>query len=403
MSRLKEKQMNPENPVAEKPLALIPYSRQAVDEEDIQAVCQVLRSDWLTTGPMIRVFEEAIAQAVDARYAVVFNSGTAALHGAYFVSGLGAGDQFITSPNTFVATSNAGLYLNAIPVFVDIDPHTGNINAGQIEAKITARTRMIVPVHYAGCPADMLKIYHLAQKHGLVVVEDACHALGSTYMGKRTGECAFSDMVVFSFHPVKHITTGEGGAVVTNNKEYYTRLQQFKSHGIVRDGFGGESPGDWYYEMNFLGFNYRMSDIQAALGLSQLSKLDDFVSKRRQIAASYHRAFRGNPYFVTPVDAADSKSSYHLYPIRLKSRFLSRKKSIFRALRRRGLGVQVHYLPVYRHPYYRGLGFADTFTPNAEDFYAREISIPLFPSMTSRQVETSADTLLDVFRQESIE
>ena len=382
---------------------MLPYSRQAVDEEDIQAVCRVLRSDWLTTGPMVRVFEEAIAQAVGARYAVAFNSGTSALHGAYFVMGLGAEDEFITSPNTFVATANAGLYLNATPVFVDIDPHTGNIDADQIEANITARTRLIVPVHYAGCPADMFKIYHLAQKHGLVVVEDACHALGSTYMGKRTGECAISDMVVFSFHPVKHITTGEGGAVVTNNKEYYTRLQQFKSHGIVRDGFGDESPGDWYYEMNFLGFNYRMSDIQAALGLSQLSKLDEFVSKRRQIAASYHRAFSGNPYFAIPGDAADSTSSYHLYPIRLKSRFLSRKKSIFRALRQRGLGVQVHYLPVYRHPYYRGLGFADSFAPNAEDFYAREISIPLFPSMTNRQVESSADTLLDVFRQESVE
>lgn len=382
---------------------MIPYSRQAVDEEDIQAVCRVLRSDWLTTGPMIRAFEEALAQAVGARYAVVFNSGTSALHGAYFVSGLGAGDEFITTPNTFVATANAGIYLNANPVFVDIDPCTGNINADQIEPRITDRTHMIVPVHYAGSPANMLKIHHLARQHGLVVVEDACHALGSRYMGKQTGECAFSDMVVFSFHPVKHITTGEGGAVVTNNSEYHARLQQFRSHGIVREGFAGESPGDWHYEMNLLGFNYRMSDIQAALGLSQLSRLGGFVSKRRQIAEQYHQAFGGNPYFDIPIDAADSSSSYHLYPIRLKNRFLSRKKSIFRILRRRGLGVQVHYQPVYRHPYYRGLGFADTLAPNAEDFYAREISIPLFPSMTSRDVEYVVATLLDVFRQESAE
>ena len=380
--------------------ASIPYSRHALDEEDIQAVCRVLRSDWLTTGPMVPAFEDALARAAGAQYAVMFNSGTSALHAAYQAAGLGAGDEFITSPNTFVATANAGLYLGAIPVFVDVDPKTGNIDPTGIAPKLTDRTRLIVPVHYAGCPADMGPIGDIARAYGLSVVEDACHALGSTYMGCRTGACAFSDMVVFSFHPVKHITSGEGGAVVTNNAAHRDRLRRFRSHGIARDTFQGDVHGDWYYEMDGLGFNYRMSDINAALGLSQLAKLDRFVADRRQIAARYDQVFRANPHFDIPDPDVYAGSSYHLYPIRLKPGLASRKPVIFRSLRERGLGVQVHYMPVYAHPYYRRAGFVDTHAAHAEEFYRRELSIPLHPSMTEAHIEYTVTTLLDVLRRE---
>jgi UDP-4-amino-4,6-dideoxy-N-acetyl-beta-L-altrosamine transaminase len=376
----------------------LPYGRQYIDDEDISAVISVLKGDWLTQGPKIEEFERALAQYCGAGYAVVFNSGTAALHGAYFVSGLGDGDEFITSPNTFAATANAGLYLGARPVFVDIEKETGNIDVMAIERGITKRTKLIVPVHFAGLPAEMEKIFSLAEKYGMSVVEDACHALGSKYKKELTGKCRYSDMTVFSFHPVKHITTGEGGAVLTNRKDYYEKLLMFRTHGITRKNYISASHGDWYYEMHFLGCNYRMTDIQAALGISQLKKLDSFVNKRHLIAERYNEAFEGNPFFDIPPSEEGKFSSRHLYPIRLKERYRGKRKEIFSALRSRGIGVQVHYLPVYLHPYYHDLGYSEGLCHEAEDFYAREISIPLFPAMEDEDIEHVIRNLFETFR-----
>lgn len=362
-------------------MKVIPYSRQWIDEKDINVVINILKGEWLTQGPTIEQFEYAIAEYCGAKYAVVFNSGTSALHGAYFAIGLGAGDEFITAPITFAATANAGLYLGAKPVFVDIEKDTGNIDSFKIESKISGKTKLIVPVHYAGNPADLQKIYNLAQSYNIPLIEDACHAPGAGYNGEKIGSCKYSEMTVFSFHPVKHITTGEGGAVLTNREEYYRKMLMFRSHGIIRENLLGESEGEWYYEMQLLGYNYRMTDIQAALGVSQLKKLDSFVEKRRKIASIYNEKLLNNSYFDIPPERNYSFSSYHLYPIRLKDNRKDKKKEIFSTLRKKGIGVQVHYIPVYLHPYYQQLGYKKGLCPKAEDFYAREISLPVYPAM----------------------
>lgn len=385
---------------------MIPYSRQYIDNEDIQAVVKVLKSDFITQGPKIPEFEKRLAEYCNAKFAVVFNSGTSALHGAYFALGLKKGDEFITSPITFIATANAGLYLGAKPVFVDIEPDTGNIDVSKIEELITKKTKLLVPVHYAGHPADLEKISAIARKYNLFVVEDACHAIGAKYKSKKLkvkseekstktdnwtkiGSCKYSDMTVLSFHPVKHITTGEGGAVLTNNKDYYEKLLMFRNHGITKDSsrftiHDSRITGDWYYEMQLLGYNHRMTDIQAALGGSQLKKLDSFVVKRRRIAEIYNKAFRDNPYFEIPVESDYARSSYHLYPIRLKDKYKAKKKKIFSRLRDKGLGVQIHYIPVYLQPYYNELKYRKGLCPIAEDFYRKEISIPIYPAMSDK-------------------
>ncbi len=367
-------------------MKVVPYSRQGIDKGDIQEVVKVLRSDFITQGPKIPEFEKALAKYCGSKYAVVFNSGTSALHGAYFAAGLKKGNEFITSPITFVATSNAGLYLGAKPVFVDVERDTGNIDVNKIAAKITEKTRLLVPVHYAGHSVDLNKINALAKKHNLTVIEDACHALGAKYEGEKIGSCKYSDMTVLSFHPVKHITTGEGGAVLTNKKDYYEKLLMFRNHGITKDRsrftvHDSQFTGDWYYEMQLLGYNYRMTDIQAALGISQLKKLDSFVEKRRAIADFYNKAFKNNPYFEIPTEKDYAYSSYHLYPIRLKDKYKGKKNMLFADLRGNGLGVQVHYIPVYRQPYYKALGYKKGLCPAAEDFYHGEISIPIYPGM----------------------
>lgn len=401
--------------------SFIPYGKQSIDEEDIQAVVEVLRSDFLTQGPKINEFEEKLAEFCGAKYAILFNSGTAALHAAYFSIGLSSGDEFITTPITFVATANAGVYLEAKPVFVDIEKDTGNIDAEKIEEKISDRTKLIVPVHYSGHPCDMKKIKEIADKYNLKVVEDACHALGAGYNVRgsmfnvessrfkvqrsrlNVGACQFSDMTVFSFHPVKHITTGEGGAVLTNKKEYYEKLLMFRSHGITRDrekfsvqGSGFE--GDWYYEMQCLGYNYRMTDIQAALGISQLKKLDNFVEKRRQIAKKYHSVFKGSDYFDLPEEKEYAYHSYHLYHVKLKDKYVEKKVDIFRMLRGKGIGVQVHYIPVYWQPFYEELGYKKGICPDAEDFYRREISLPIYPSMTDEDFDFVVSKIDEVFK-----
>lgn len=367
----------------------IPYGRQTIDAQDLKTVLKVLQSDFLTQGPAIAQFEEALAKWVGAKYCVVVNSGTAALHVAYFACGFKEGDELITSPMTFAATSNAALYLNGKVKFVDIEPDTGNIDVTKVEKAVTSKTKIVAPIHYGGQPADLKSLAALKKKHGFKIVEDACHALGAVYHRKLIGSCAYSDATVFSFHPVKHITTGEGGAVLTNDKEVYERALLFRTHGITKDAkdFSLKTEGDWYYEMKALGFNYRLPDIQAALGLSQLKKLSKFLTQRRQIATRYDQAFKDSPYVETPPLISDSTHAYHLYPIRLRDSLKLHKKTIFQRLRERGLGVQVHYVPVHWHPYYQSLGFKKGSLPRAEDFYQRVISLPMYPLLTRVQQE----------------
>lgn len=379
----------------------IPYSRQNISLKDILSVEKTLRSDFLTQGPKILEFENRIAKYVGAKYAVVVNSGTSALHTAYFASGLNNKNEFITSPMTFAATSNAGLYLRAKPIFVDIEKESGNIDASQIENKITKKTKLIVPIHYGGLPADLEKIYKLKKKYNLCVIEDACHSLGSKYKKSMIGDCRYSDMVVFSFHPVKHITTGEGGAIVTNNKEYYKKMLMFRSHGITKNKnvFINENSGDWYHEMQMLGFNYRITDFQAALGISQLKNLNKFIKRRREIADYYNNCFIDSRYFDYIKEKKESLSAYHLYPILIKKQYISLKNRIFDLMRKSKLGVQVHYIPVYRHPYYQNLGYKKGMCPRAEEFYQKEISIPIYPSMTKEEVVYSAITIKKIFNK----
>jgi UDP-4-amino-4,6-dideoxy-N-acetyl-beta-L-altrosamine transaminase len=375
---------------------MIPYGRQNITQKDLDSVIQVLKSDFLTQGPRILDFEKALSEKMGSRYAVVFNSGTAALHAAYFALEVGQNDEVLTSPMTFAATSNAALYLGAKPVFCDIDPETGNMDLNTLEKCITPRTKVMTPVHYAGLPVDMMAISKFAKKHSLRVVEDACHAIGSSYQGHKTGNCAFSDAVIFSFHPVKHITTGEGGAVLTNDETLYRRMTAFRTHGISRENFEYEPDGPWYYEMQALGFNYRMTDIQAALGVSQLDQLDINIARRRHIAELYTTLFQGNPYFRVQAQYSEALSAYHLFPILLNSNLVSHKKALVQNLREKGIGSQVHYVPVPAHPYYRSLGYSPSDYPQAEAFYRSELSIPMFPELTDAQVQFIAKTILEI-------
>jgi perosamine synthetase len=367
--------------------SFLPYGRQSVDEADIQAVVDVLRSDWLTTGPKVGEFEEAFAARVGAAHAVSFTSGTAALHAAAFAAGLKNGDEAITTPMTFAATANCVLYQGATPVFADVSADTLNIDPEQVVGKISSRTRAILPVDYAGHPAELNAILETARRHGLIVIEDACHALGAEYQGKRVG--SFADMTVFSFHPVKHITSGEGGMVTTNNPQLAETLRRFRNHGISSDARQRQSAGQWHYEMVMLGFNYRLPDFACALGLQQLQKLDSNLARRREIAAQYTAAFREIPGVISPAVREDVNPAWHLYPIRLDLAKLSADRAqIFRALRAENIGVNVHYIPVHLHPYYRErFSFRDGDFPVAEDAYARLISLPMFHAMTGRDVQ----------------
>ena len=366
---------------------LLPYGRQSIDESDIQAVVETLRSDWLTTGPKVAEFEEAMAAWVGAKYAVSFSSGTAALHAAAFAAGLQPGDEAITSPLTFAATANCVLYQGAMPVFADVLEDTLNLDPEQVAARITARTKAILPVDYAGHPADLDSILQLADRHGLIVIEDACHALGAEYRGRRVGSVAH--MTVFSFHPVKHLTTGEGGMVTTDNPVFAETLRRFRNHGISSDARQRQSAGQWHYEMVLLGFNYRLTDIACALGLQQMKKLEANLARRRQIAAQYTSEFRSMTGVVAPVVRPDVNSAWHLYPIRLDLTKLSAGRGeLFQALRAENIGVNVHYIPVHRHPYYRDrFGYKGGEFPVAEAAYERLISLPMFHGMSDKDVE----------------
>ena len=381
------------SPVREK---FLPYGRQSLDEQDVQAVVEVLRSDWLTTGPKVDEFEEQFATWVGAKHAVSFSSGTAALHGAAFAAGVGRGNEAITTPMTFCATANCVLYLEAKPVFADVSPDTLNLEPREVTKKLSSRTKAIIAVDYAGHPADLSPLNALAKQHGLALIEDACHALGAEYGGKRVGGIA--DMTVFSFHPVKHLTTGEGGMVTTNNTTLAETLRRFRNHGISSEARQRQQAGQWFYEMTLLGFNYRLTDFACALGISQLRKLDENLARRRTIAALYTRAFRELPGVVAPAVRDDVNPAWHLYPIRLKLEALSANRGeIFRALRAENIGVNVHYIPVHTHPYYRErFGYKGGECPVAEDAYERLISLPMFHGMTDQDVNDVVEAVVKV-------
>jgi len=359
---------------------MLPYGRQWIDDSDIEAVAAALTSDFLTTGPLVERFEEALAAWTGAAHAAVLNSGTAALHGAYHAVGLGPGDEMITSPLTFAATANAALYLGATVRFVDIDPATGNLDPRLLADAVSPRTRLITAVDFAGHPADYDPIHAAAREHGLPVVADGAHSLGAVYKGRPVGTLAA--LTTFSFHPVKPITTGEGGAVTTNDEEWIRRVRSFRSHGIVRD-VAGEGP--WYYEMQHLGCNYRLTDFQCALGLSQLKKLAGFIGRRRDIAARYNRALAEVPGLVLPHVEEGVEPGWHLYVVRVPEP--RHRRPFFQRLRDMGIGVQVHYIPVYWHPYYEELGYRRGLCPHAEDFYSRCVSLPIFPKMADADVD----------------
>jgi len=376
-------------------MKIIPYGSQWIDEEDIDAVFSVLRGDWLTQGPMVNRFEEALAAYVDSKYAVAFNSGTSALHGAMFAAGVSKGDEIITTPITFLATVNSFVHLGGIPVFVDIDPTTYCIDTQLIEDAITSQTKVIAPVDMAGYPVDMRKIRSIAKKYDLVVIDDAAHALGARRYGKIVGQEA--DMTMFSFHPVKHITTGEGGMIVTDNEEYAERLRMFRNHGITRDpNQFSSNDGPWYYEMHYLGFNYRITDIQCALGLSQLKKLENFIKRRNQIADAYDSAFQDLPRIITPPRPPwpDSRHAFHLYPIQLIG---NERRDVLVKLKEKGILTQVHYIPVHYQPFYKEkFGFQRGQFPHAENYYNHELSLPIFPKMNNQDVETVISSIFNI-------
>jgi perosamine synthetase len=365
----------------------LPYGKQWIDDADITAVVDVLRSDWLTTGPKVEEFETAFAAATGVRYAISFSSGTAALHGSVAVLELGLGDEAITTPITFCASANCLLYCGVRPVFADVDPDTLLIDPAEIERKITPLTKALVVVDYAGHPVAVRQITELAEKHGLAVIEDACHALGARFEGRRVG--GLSTMTAFSFHPVKHVTTAEGGMITTNDPGLADKLRRFRNHGIGSDHRQREKVGSWFYEMLDLGYNYRLSDLQCALGLSQLTKLDRWLARRRDIAAEYDAAFSRLPT-INPISVIPGvEHAYHLYVVKLDlKRLRASRTQVFAALRAEGIGVNVHYIPVHLHPYYREhQGTAPGLCPRAEAAYEQILSLPIFPLMTNQDVQ----------------
>lgn len=368
---------------------MIPYGRQNISEEDIQAVVDVLRSPLITQGPVCAQFEKTIAEYCGARYAVAVSNGTAALHLAALAAGFGPGDEVITSPMTFVASPNCVLYCGATPIFADIDPKTYCIDVAQIKGKLTPTTKGIIPVHFAGQPCDMAAIHSLAKENDLVVIEDAAHAIGAKYkVGEQlytVGGCTHSDMTIFSFHPVKNMTTGEGGIVTTNREDLYRKMMLLRSHGITKEPEQMASfDGPWFYEMQELGFNFRITDFQCALGLSQLKRLDGFVERRRAIVTAYNQSFQSESELILPFEGQRSYSAYHLYALQFKT--LDRL-AVFNALREKGLGVHVLYIPVHLQPYYRNrFGYKVDDFPEAENYYHRVVVLPLFPIMTEEEV-----------------
>ena len=362
---------------------MIPYGKQTIDDDDINAVVDVLMSDWITTGPKIKEFEESICKYTGAQHSTVVNSGTSALDIAVQALSLPENSEAITTPFTFASTSNALLYNRVKPVFADILPDTHNINPDEIRKKITDRTRAIICVDFAGHPCDMQELKEIAAEYNLLLIEDACHALGAEYHNKKVGTLA--DMTILSFHPVKHVTTGEGGAVTTQNKEYYDTIQMLRSHGIDKNTMSRSGPqGDWAYDMKYLGRNYRMTDFQAALGISQMKKLDTFINRRKEIADYYNHAFSDVEGISTPVTKPYVRHAWHIYTVLLKNH---NRDAVFKQLRSAGIGVNVHYIPIYKFSYYQqNLPQKEQF-PVSEETYKSIITLPLFPQMTNENAD----------------
>lgn len=385
-------------------MRFIPYGRQFIDQYDVDSVIKVFKSAWLTQGPKIEEFEKLLADYCGVKYAVAVSSGTAALHLACLAAGLKKGDEAVTSPITFLATPNAVLYCGAKPIFADIDGDTVNINPDEIKKCINKKTKAILPVHFAGLPCEMERIYALAKKRNLVVIEDACHALGARYKtgGKwvKIGSCVHSQMTVFSFHPVKHITTGEGGAITTNDENYYKKLVALRSHGMHKDKKTANK-GPWYYEMRELGFNYRITDIQCALGISQLGKLDSFLKRRREIVNIYNNERQGLDGIKLPGETNNALSAWHLYYIRLtRPGLISRRKDIFNLLRKNGVGAQIHYIPVYRQPYYKSIMQGKyPICPAAEGYYDSAITLPLYCGMADNEARSVIRVLKQIINE----
>ena len=377
---------------------LLPYGRQSIDQRDIDAVVDVLRSDWLTTGPKIAEFEAAFATYVGARHAVALSSGTAALHAAAAVAGLGPGDELVTTPLTFVASANCARYVGADVAFADVCDDTLNIDPVAVAGRIGARTRAIVAVDFTGQPADLDELCAIAERHDLVLIEDACHALGARYRGRQIGSVAA--MTVFSTHPVKHVTTGEGGVVTTDNADFAERVRRFRSHGITTDARARQESGSWFYEMVALGYNYRITDLQCALGTSQLKRARQWLMRRIEIAARYAGELDGLPGVRLPVVRPDRLSAWHLYVIRVNRGALRPgigRAEVFRALRAENIGVNVHYVPVNWHPYYRALGHGPGECPVADAAYETLVSIPMFPGMSDQDVDDVVAAVKKVF------
>ena len=374
---------------------VLPYGRQWIDDDDISAVVEVLRSDWLTTGPKVTEFEAAFAEYVGAKHAVAVSSGTAALHAAAFACSLSKGDEVITTPLTFAASANCVLYQQATPVFADVRPDTLNLDPEQVRKKITPLTKAIIPVDYTGQPADMDSMNRIAGDHGLIVIEDAAHAPGAQYKGRRVG--ALAHMTVFSLHPVKHLTTGEGGVITTDDPGLAQRLRLFRNHGLSSDAKERHEKGVFFYEMVELGYNYRLTDIQCALGLSQLAKVDKWLERRREIAARYGDVLGAMPELELPAVRPDCQPAWHLFVILLNlDKLRVGRTEVFQALRAENIGVNVHYVPVPWHPYYRELGYEPGNWPVAEDAYERMLSLPIFPTMTEEDIDDVFEALKKV-------
>lgn len=385
---------------------MIPYGRQDISQADIDAVLDVLRSDFLTQGPLVSRFEQSLLDHTGAKFAVAVNSATSALHLACLALGLGSGDVLWTTPNTFVASANCALYCGADVDFVDIDPATYNMCATQLEQKLElasakgALPKVVVVVHFAGQSCEMTKIHALAQRYGFKVIEDASHAVGGKYQGEPIGNCRYSDIAIFSFHPVKIVTTAEGGAALTNNRALADRMELLRSHGITRNEqlMVGESDGPWYYQQVELGLNYRLTELQAALGLSQMARLEGFLARRHAVAERYNILLENLPV-VTPFQHMDSYSALHLYPIKLNLDMISKsRRGVFEGMRARGIGVNVHYIPVHTQPYYQQRGFKAGDFPVAEGYYSEAITLPLYPGLTIEQ----QDHVVSCLREELI-
>ncbi len=393
----------PSSPLPEKKTSLqkaavnkIPYGRQNLTAEDFDEVVKVLKSDYLTTGPKIEEFETKFAGFTGSKYAVAVSSGTAALHLACLAAELKKDDELITTPMTFAASANCALYCDAKPIFVDIKEN-GLIDESKIEEKISSRSKIIIPVHYAGLPCNLEKIKEIARKNNLTVIEDACHALGARYKNTKIGDCSFSDMAIFSFHPVKHITTGEGGMITTNSKELYEKLLILRTHGITKDKekLTNKNEGPWYYEMQHLGFNYRITDFQCALGQSQLNKAEEFIARRRSIAKRYDQAFENDCNLEIIKDGGETLNSYHLYVIKVKNG--ETRLKLFNFLKERNILCQIHYIPVYWHLYYQKIGYAKGICPGAESFYERILSIPIYSSLSEEEQDFVIQSIKDFF------